>query len=36
MDYRQAGALLGINEATVRTLVSQARARFAKETEADD
>jgi RNA polymerase sigma factor (sigma-70 family) len=29
-DYRQAGAMLGVNESTVRSLVSQARARFAK------
>jgi RNA polymerase sigma-70 factor (ECF subfamily) len=36
MDYRQAGELLGIKEATVRALVSQARARFAEQTEARD
>jgi RNA polymerase sigma-70 factor (ECF subfamily) len=36
-DYRQAGALLGVRESTVRALVSQARARLAKEPEdADD
>ena len=29
-DYRQAGAMLGVDESTVRSLVSQARARFAK------
>jgi RNA polymerase sigma factor (sigma-70 family) len=29
-DYRQAGAMLGVKESTVRSLVSQARARFAK------
>jgi RNA polymerase sigma factor (sigma-70 family) len=35
-DYRQAGALLGIKESTVRSLVSQARARFPKEMGSDD
>jgi RNA polymerase sigma-70 factor, ECF subfamily len=29
-DYRQTGAMLGVKESTVRSLVSQARARFAK------
>ena len=29
-DYGQAGAILGVDESTVRSLVSQARARFAK------
>ena len=29
-DYGQAGAMLGVKESTVRSLVSQARARFAK------
>jgi RNA polymerase sigma factor (sigma-70 family) len=29
-DYQQAGVLLGVKESTVRALVSQARARFAK------
>ena len=32
-SYQQAGELLGVKEATVRSLVAQARARFAKETE---
>jgi RNA polymerase sigma-70 factor (ECF subfamily) len=35
-DYRQTAALLGIKEPTVRALVSQARARFAKEMDGDD
>jgi RNA polymerase sigma factor (sigma-70 family) len=35
-DYRQAGGLLGVKESTVRALVSQARARFAKGMDADD
>jgi RNA polymerase sigma-70 factor (ECF subfamily) len=35
-DYRHAGELLGIKEPTVRSLVSQARARFAKEMETHD
>jgi DNA-directed RNA polymerase specialized sigma24 family protein len=35
-DYRQAGALLGVKESTVRALVSQARARFAKGMDSDD
>jgi RNA polymerase sigma factor (sigma-70 family) len=34
--YRQAGAVLGIKESTVRSLVAQARAQFAKETDATD
>jgi len=36
LDYVQAGALLGVNESTVRSLVAQARARLAKETDTDD
>jgi RNA polymerase sigma-70 factor (ECF subfamily) len=36
LDYRQAGALLGVRESTVRALVAQARARIAKETESSD
>lgn len=35
-DYRQAGELLGVKESTVRSLVAQARARLAMETEASD
>jgi RNA polymerase sigma factor (sigma-70 family) len=35
-DYRQAGALLGVKESTVRALVAQARARIAKETDGSD
>jgi RNA polymerase sigma-70 factor (ECF subfamily) len=35
-DYREAGAMLGIKESTVRSLVAQARSRFAKETDADE
>jgi RNA polymerase sigma factor (sigma-70 family) len=35
-DYREAGALLGVKETTVRSLVAQARAQFAKETDSDD
>lgn len=35
-DYRQAAALLRVKESTVRALVSQARARLAKEMEAKD
>ncbi|HET6713956.1 MAG TPA: RNA polymerase sigma factor [Actinomycetota bacterium] len=35
-DYRQTGAMLGVKETTVRTLVSQARARFPKETDGSD
>ena len=35
-DYRQAGAMLGINESTVRSLVSQARARFAERMDDSD
>jgi len=35
-DYRQAGALLGVKESTVRALVSQARARFAKGMDGED
>jgi RNA polymerase sigma factor (sigma-70 family) len=35
-DYRDAGALLGIKEATVRSLVAQARAQLAKETDTDE
>jgi RNA polymerase sigma-70 factor, ECF subfamily len=34
-DYREAGALLGVRESTVRSLVAQARARLAKETDTD-
>jgi RNA polymerase sigma factor (sigma-70 family) len=34
--YRQAGAVLGIKESTVRSLVAQARSQFAKETDATD
>jgi RNA polymerase sigma-70 factor (ECF subfamily) len=36
LDYRQAGALLGVKESTVRALVAQARARFTKETDGSD
>jgi RNA polymerase sigma-70 factor, ECF subfamily len=32
-DYQKAGELLGVKESTVRSLVAQARARFAKETD---
>jgi RNA polymerase sigma-70 factor, ECF subfamily len=35
-DYREAGALLGVKESTVRSLVAQARAQFAKETHTDE
>lgn len=35
-DYQQAGALLGVKESTARSLVAQARARFAEETDASD
>jgi RNA polymerase sigma-70 factor, ECF subfamily len=35
-DYRQAGAVLGVKESTVRSLVAQARAQFAKETHTDE
>jgi RNA polymerase sigma-70 factor (ECF subfamily) len=35
-DYRDAGALLGVKESTVRTLVAQARSQFAKETDTDE
>ncbi len=34
--YREAGDLLGVKESTVRSLVAQARARFAKETDTDE
>jgi RNA polymerase sigma-70 factor (ECF subfamily) len=36
LDYREAGALLGVKESTVRSLVAQARAQFAKETDTDE
>lgn len=32
-DYQEAGELLGVKESTVRSLVAQARARLAKETD---
>jgi RNA polymerase sigma factor (sigma-70 family) len=35
-DYQQAGALLGVKESTVRSLVAQARARLDKETDTPD
>jgi RNA polymerase sigma-70 factor (ECF subfamily) len=35
-DYRQTGALLGVKESTVRSLIAQARARFAEETDTSD
>jgi RNA polymerase sigma factor (sigma-70 family) len=35
-DYEQAGALLGVKESTVRSLVAQARARFAQEADTSD
>src|SRR5262245_36355234 len=35
-DYRQAGALLGVKESTVRSLVAQARTRFAQDPEVAD
>jgi len=35
-DYRQAAALLRVEESTVRALVSQARARLAKGMETED
>jgi len=35
-DYRQAGAMLGVKESTVRSLVAQARAQFAKEARVDE
>lgn len=35
-DYRQTGAMLGVKESTVRSLVSQARARFLKGMDSDD
>jgi RNA polymerase sigma factor (sigma-70 family) len=35
-DYHATAALLGVKEATVRTLVSQARQRLAEEMETDD
>jgi predicted DNA-binding protein (UPF0251 family) len=35
-DYREAGALLGVRDSTVRSLVAQARARFAEETDTDE
>jgi RNA polymerase sigma factor (sigma-70 family) len=35
-DYRQTAEMLGVKETTVRALVSQARARLAKDKEAED
>ncbi len=35
-NYRQTGAMLGVKESTVRALVSQARARFAKGMDGND
>jgi RNA polymerase sigma factor (sigma-70 family) len=35
-NYGQAGAILGVDESTVRSLVSQARARFAKGLDGSD
>jgi RNA polymerase sigma factor (sigma-70 family) len=35
-DHRRTAALLGIKEPTVRSLLAQARGRFAKETETSD
>jgi RNA polymerase sigma factor (sigma-70 family) len=35
-DYEKAGVPMGIKESTVRALVSQARARFAKGMDSDD
>ena len=35
-DYRDAGELLGVKESTVRSLVAQARAHIAKETDIDE
>jgi RNA polymerase sigma-70 factor, ECF subfamily len=34
--YRQAAQVLGVKESTVRSLVAQARAQFAKEADATD
>ena len=35
-DYQQTAAVLGVKESTVRSLVAQARERFAKEMDTND